>query len=249
MTPKEWSTWERLNGSENIEEQWFACPEINSLLHRAIELGMSERKMRLFGCACCRMNWQHLREPAYKRAVEAGEQFAIGKITQEEMYAFAEDAVALIPEKPPKKTIRRLTEDYMAYLASVSAVDVARVEDDDGWPFWERLVDNIFNTLLIASDQQGGLGEEAMQAILCDRLRDIVGNPFRPVLVPPVWRTKTVLALAKSIQEERSFDRLTFLADILEKEGCTHAEMLNHCREQREHVLGCWVIDTFLGQS
>jgi len=33
-------------------------------------------------------------------------------------------------------------------------------------------------------------------------LRDIFGNPFRPVTFDPEWRTTTALALAQGIYEE-----------------------------------------------
>src|SRR5262249_55081365 len=39
-------------------------------------------------------------------------------------------------------------------------------------------------------------------------LRDIFGNPFRPVAFEPRWRTADVLGLARGIYEDRAFDRL-----------------------------------------
>jgi hypothetical protein len=249
MTPDEWSTWERLNGSKNTEEQWLACPEVGSLLCRALELRASDRKMRLFGCACCRMFWHYLVQPVSKAAVEATEQFAIGEISAEDMYAAAEAAAAAIPENPPRNTDRGRTEEYLEYLAAVSASEVARAEDEGGWPYWERLVDIPSNALSVAREQRFGLDQQAMQAKLCDRLRDIVGNPFRPVSVAPEWRTATVLALGRGILAERAFERLPILADALEEAGCSDTELLAHCREPRVHVLGCWVVDSLLGHS
>ena len=40
----------------------------------------SERKLRLFDCACCRLVWHLLEHAELKRAVESGEQFADGLI-------------------------------------------------------------------------------------------------------------------------------------------------------------------------
>src|SRR6185369_15625565 len=86
----------------------------------------------------------------------------------------------------------------------------------------------------------------ASQATL---LKDIFGNPFRPVAVDPAWLTSTVVALAEGIYADRAFDRMPSLADALEDAGCDNADILNHCRQPGEHVRGCWVVDLVLGKS
>src|SRR5262249_42195756 len=73
----------------------------------------------------------------------------------------------------------------------------------------------------------------------CALLRDILGNPLRPVAIDPLWRTAAVDALARGVYEERAFDRLPFLADALEEAGCTSEEILSHCRGPGHHTLGC----------
>ena len=80
-------------------------------------------------------------------------------------------------------------------------------------------------------------------------LRDIFGNPFRPVVADPAWLTPTVVAIASAIYEERAFARLPILADALEEAGCTDADLLLHCRTPGEHVRGCWAVDLVLGKA
>jgi hypothetical protein len=80
-------------------------------------------------------------------------------------------------------------------------------------------------------------------------LREIFGNPFRPVEFDPTWRTETVLALAETIYESRQFHALPILADALEEAGCSVAQILAHCRQSDTHVRGCWVIDLLLGKQ
>lgn len=77
-------------------------------------------------------------------------------------------------------------------------------------------------------------------------LREIVGNPFRPVGIEPCWRNVAVLALARSIEAEQEFEDLPILADALEEAGCCNAELLHHCRQEAVHVRGCWAIDLLL---
>jgi len=83
-------------------------------------------------------------------------------------------------------------------------------------------------------------------------LRDLFGNPLRPVTINPAWlrwNEGTLRRLAESIYNERAFDRLPILADALEDTGCTDAEILGHCRGPGPHVRGCWVIDLLLGKE
>ena len=58
-----------------------------------------------------------------------------------------------------------------------------------------------------------------------------------------------MVKLARSIYEERAFDRLPVLADALEDAGCTDAIILGHCRGPGVHVRGSWVIDLLLGKE
>ena len=84
-------------------------------------------------------------------------------------------------------------------------------------------------------------------------LRDILGNPWRPVTVDRCWLTPTVLSLAQDAYDQRDeasdhLDpvRLAILADALEEVGCTETDILAHLRSPGPHVRGCWVIDLIL---
>ncbi|MFO0806182.1 MAG: hypothetical protein U0791_24025 [Gemmataceae bacterium] len=80
-------------------------------------------------------------------------------------------------------------------------------------------------------------------------LRDIFGNPFRPVAFDPSWRTSTAVAIAKGMYESRDFAPMPLLADALQDAGCEHADILDHCRGPGPHVKGCWVVDLVLGRE
>ncbi|MBM3981002.1 MAG: hypothetical protein FJ304_12090 [Planctomycetes bacterium] len=89
--------------------------------------------------------------------------------------------------------------------------------------------------------------ETAFQVAL---LRDIFGNPFRPVTFSPSWRTDTAVALARTMYESREFGAMPILADALQDAGCDSDDILNHCRDTTQvHVRGCWVCDLVLGKS
>ncbi len=67
------------------------------------------------------------------------------------------------------------------------------------------------------------------------------------VEVDPEWRTSTVLAIAKQVDEVGDFSALPILADALQDAGCTDPRILDHCRGPGPHVRGCWAVDLVLG--
>src|SRR5205085_12433942 len=99
------------------------------------------------------------------------------------------------------------------------------------------------STASVMLHSDGRREEQLKQAAL---LRDIVGNPFRPVALDPAWRTAAVVGLAEAIYAGRAFDRLPILADALEDAGCDNPDVLAHCRGPGPHVRGCWVVDLIL---
>lgn len=98
-----------------------------------------------------------------------------------------------------------------------------------------------FIGLLLPSDDE--------RSAFCHRVRDIVGNPFRSTFPEPGWLTSNVLDLARTIYDERAFDRLPILADALMDAGCSDDAILSHCRAEGAHVRGCWVVDLLLGKA
>jgi hypothetical protein len=83
-------------------------------------------------------------------------------------------------------------------------------------------------------------------------LRDILGNPFRPAAIDPAWlrvNDQAVQRIAQQIYEERRFADMPILADALEEAGCGEDHILDHCRKEREHARGCWLVDLILSKD
>jgi hypothetical protein len=80
-------------------------------------------------------------------------------------------------------------------------------------------------------------------------VRDIFGNPFRPVTIDSACRSPNIAALARTIYEGRAFERIPELADALEEAGCHDDDLLGHCRQPGPHARGCWGVDLILGKS
>jgi hypothetical protein len=85
--------------------------------------------------------------------------------------------------------------------------------------------------------------------LICQWLRDLFGNPFRPVSVDPrwlCWNGGAVVKLAQGIYDRWEFGLLPILGDALEEAGCENEEMVRHCRLPADHVRGCWLLDLLL---
>jgi hypothetical protein len=103
-------------------------------------------------------------------------------------------------------------------------------------------------------------GESAREEGVVEALlRDIFGNPFRPVSVSSAWlawHDGLVVRLAEAAYEERHLPdgrldnaRLAVLADALEEADCTDGQILGHLRSGGDHHRGCWALDLLLGKS
>jgi hypothetical protein len=98
-------------------------------------------------------------------------------------------------------------------------------------------------------DDEEPESETDIRKAIASLLRDIVGNPFRPVALNCSWlgwNDGTVPRIAQGIYDERAFERMPILADALEDAGCDNPDILDHCRNAGPHVRGCWVVDAVL---
>jgi hypothetical protein len=188
----------------------------------------SRRKEAFFGAACCRLVWPLVRlDKRCRRAVEYNErQFdrPLPLRKTDELYWNAKQAA----EDPANEKTPFLLE-------------AANLVYDSGSPA------AVIRWLLHGLEGWGDRQERARQ--VAGIMRDVVGNPFRPVAVQPGWLTPAVVSLAQEVYDSRDFSALPVLADALEDAGCDSADVLAHCRGPGPHVRGCWVVDLLLGKQ
>jgi hypothetical protein len=222
------------------ETEWLTCNDTDSLLLHIVNQPIS-RKLRLFGCACMRRLWDILPDDTHRRAVETCERFVDHRASEADLEKARQavrdtyqgvgdiiaDHAALIGMK-----LCSPAESFSIFGIEQAAAMAAEAQDDSDFTW-----DEVF---------------EREQAIQCELLRDVIGNPFRPLSIDPAWlqwNAGAVKKIAAAIYEESAFDRMPILADALEEAGCTNADILDHCRSGGEHVRGCWVVDLLLGKQ
>lgn len=185
----------------------------------------SDRKLRLFACACYRRIWDRLH--VYTRnAAEVAEQVADGLATEDDLQN-AYDSAWTWPRHPASNA---------GWVASSLPMEAAFQSAR-----WERL------SAGCQDPAQGHFLMTEEELAQCNMLRDLIGNPFRPVAIASAWLTSNVVDVARTIYEECRYSDFPILADALEDAGCNNAEILNHCRQPGEHVRGCWVLDSLMG--
>src|SRR5262245_49681236 len=252
-------------GEAMTEAEWLECTDPQSMLNLLQERA-SERKFRLFSCACVRRTWRQLREQRSRNATEVIERYADSQVTLEELDQARKSAWAVTDEFERASDQLEGTPDWpdQVEYAAADAVANASCGDSDRASYRTRVAWVTYRVAELARYAVSAAGqtsdspaaEEAERLVHANLLRDIFGYPFRTVVFNPAWRTPTVTALATAAYEERHLpagtldpDRLAVLADALEDAGCDNADMLSHLRGPGTHVRGCWGVDLLLGKE
>ena len=225
------------------EQEWLNGTDLTAF---AAFLGekCSERKRRLFACACCRRIWHLMTDGRSRSAVEVAERYADGDATARELTVARSNARKAREEKPrgPTRSFAETAAWHATFLDGEMTLAQFRT-------YWFRTAAG--NARYAISDEVEGKGVEEIEQLVL--LRDIFGNPFHPSSPLPegvlAWNDATVLRIAEGIYEERAFDRLPILADALIDAGCEQEELIGHFRSEGPHVRGCWGVDLILGRS
>ena len=226
------------------DEEWLASTDPRPMVEFLADVA-SDRKLRLLAVACCNRIWEML-PAARKNQNTALESYADGMVTRSEYQAAAqvayeeadaEDrdlmdvssfaAASVGISDPPTASSVTVSMD-----AAATAVAIAAAEKEQ-----ESQYDATYDTIL-TQERRAQIG----------LVLDIFGNPFRPVTLDRRWLSSTVLDLARTIYDQRTFENMPILADGLMDAGCDSDEIIQHCQGTGPHVRGCWVVDLLLGK-
>jgi hypothetical protein len=233
------------------EVEWLACEDPHRLLE-FLGSKVSERKRRLLAVACCRRIWHLLQDEWARRAVDLADLFADDRVGQKEL----DQACAKAWQLAAQNIVLDVGEDDGS-LFGAGIVDPAYAAAALAA---ESAPGNVFvnaasaaarvavATAEAASKEDAYAVEFRCQAAL---IRDIFGDPFRPVQSDPLWLEGyggLIPQLARAIYEERRFEAMPSMAGALRDVGCANEEILAHCYSPTAHVRGCWLLDEILGR-
>jgi hypothetical protein len=267
-------------GNTVTEAEWLACTDPKPMLRfligtdyprvQAVEafpdsIG-SDRKLRLFACACYHRIHHLLPDARAQAVVEVAEQVADGILPRDELQRaeaqIQEPIDALEGQWRASRGAQR-----RALLSTHEALALALVIL---WPEAQKAayyassnasmaLAALTNPRATNSDYAYFNSQRAEERTQTDILRCFFGDLFHPATLAPTvltWHEATVVRLAQAAYDERHLPagtrdnaRLAILADALEEAGCDNADILNHLRGPGPHVRGCWAVDLCLGKS
>jgi hypothetical protein len=258
------------------EAEWLSCTDPQPMLD-FLRGKASERKFRLFAVGCCQRIWHLLHDQSWRKAVDVAKRLPEGAVSDEEHDAVWSqvckkyDEFGVDPlydeygdygEEPDSE---QATQPEQAHAALATLCSIVRYDVDDGgssagkaYPYdaASTAAKGAARALAYAAArtvanpavtwEEVRQRESTAQTAL---VRDVFGNPYRPVPLDPNCLTPTVVTLARTIYDKRAFDRMPLLADALEDAGCHDPDIQAHCRQPGEHVRGCWAVDLLLGKE
>jgi hypothetical protein len=200
----------------------------------------SDRKLRLFAVACCRLLLRQVRVvPSAEHAVEVAERYADGAASVAELRGVARYANS--------------TAEHACMNAAEAEAGTAMADCAAGNAAWAATQPG---TVMPGDHGRSAARLAAEETRQSDLLRCVLGPVlFRPL--PPVapavlaWGGGTVGKLAAGVYAERDFpqERLGVRADAAEEAGLTDADVLAHLRSPGPHARGCWGVDLLLGRG
>jgi hypothetical protein len=244
------------------EEEWLESTDPRPMVE-FMEFKVSDRKFRLVACGCCRLS-EGIFNTGQLEALDAAEMFVEGRLGTDEFRNVTKEFGGDQPEfrealhndqLPGREAVaKQLTSCACLHprdqaYPSDCAIEAALVAS---------LLPPSKARMFRSSDPRPnpfGHGVVYLQMFeirsvpVCGLIRDIFGNPFRPVAFDPRWRTADAVGLARAIYEDRAFDCLPLLADALMDAGCADEQVLEHCRSEGPHVRGCWAVDLVLDKE
>ena len=234
------------------------------------------RTFCLFACGCCRRNWNLLTEESWRRAIEASEQFADRRMEARAMRATARAASESLDHMCAQlgRANANASPSVSAASAAISTAQITHwnakkaaiishmivaaerkasarsFEKEFGLQYGSHWLEVYRQQESYMDEHTGGrlryYATDRAEQYQCHLLRDLVGNPFRPVSIQLEWlwwNGGTVRRLAETIYDTRDFSLLPLLADALTDAGCNELAIIDHCRKVDIHARGCWVVD------
>lgn len=229
------------------EIDWLTGSDPTVLLAQVQERA-SERKLRLFACACVRRGWSLLRYRAPRLAVATAERFADGQVSVAELEQVREQATMSADNAPE-------FEQFAYQAAAATVVATAAEAAAQAREAMRQQAERSAAYEAAPGEDEAAVVAQAAAAegwAQCELLRELFGNPFRPPVIQPDWldiQAGAARSVLRLIDDEQRFNELPYLADALLDAGCTDEALLRHLRRIGGHCRGCWAIDALLGRG
>jgi hypothetical protein len=243
------------------EADWNAVADLMWMLEfLASSDRASQRRCRLFACACVRRIWSLLPGEDCRNAIAVAESFA-------DRGADVESLSQALAGMNFSRRLRGYTASartatwYAAFdseaAAGINPVYSSVIHLPNDWYRASRTAGHALHAVIwkAARDAQRDAkkaaepmrrAKEAEYQAQIALLRCIFGSPFQGVAFDPdcrLWNGGAAVVLARAMYESRDFRQAPLLADMLEDSGATDVQLLEHLRGPGPHSRGCFAVD------
>lgn len=218
---------------------WDKVPSFTTLaaLAAARERRPTERQWRLIACGIARTDFDWLRNPWFRDALAGAEHWADAGAPPRDLATCRQQL----------QRLDRSEQERDPYEWLRNPEDTERQRQERRLPYgW------VFLALRALSDDPRLRADDLTldtRTTATAVFREVLPNPFVTVNWSPEWFTGTVRDLAAHITAKREFGAMPILADALQDAGCDAEPVLAHCRANKPHARGCWVLDAILGRA
>jgi hypothetical protein len=206
------------------EAEWDLGRDLAKMV-RSVDPCAFDRKLRLFAVACCHRVSAQIRDPDALCLLDLIEKQADQVVDLGSLRS----VWVKVPFYPPAEgAVKQAAAlDCASWQASTDCYLRAARDAEEATTY---AIEGEGKEVAMERFKQRGRERSVQVGIL----RDIFGNPFRPVTIDPSWLTSNVVSI---------------LADALQDAGCDNEDVQNHCWKPGEHTRGCWVVDLLLSKE
>jgi hypothetical protein len=154
-------------------EEWLACDNAIRLLSQSREVRGRSRKLRLFGCACCRRIWPLIPHDLNRQAVLRVEEYP-EDVDLERFPRGVFDHPELNRALVDSSNVEHECSGHHAYWAVKYL----------GRSYYKMTPASAIEIVAVRAWTCRGEARAAESAAQADLFRDIFSNPFRPVSIP-----------------------------------------------------------------
>lgn len=213
------------------------------------------KEKQFAACLYCRSIYHLLEDDDCKRGLILAEDYLLGVITREELtmafrectnainhaidtYAVAANNLNTSDDYSTAITrrmtsLRSTTEAYTAVNCIIASMLSGSSSDKSLITGIQR----ISNAAVFAENSTTSKRKEVAEQ------RRVVSEIFNP---GKAFRHPVAAQMAQLIRQDHDWRHVSCLGDLLQDLDCDDKEILNHCYQDREHGLGCWVIEMLL---
>src|SRR5262245_30551862 len=185
------------------EAEWLVSIDPDTMLEFLVGK-VSDRKFRLFGCACVRDISGYLRPAVWSEpAINVAERFADGDASEEEMVAESAAMATKLDAIYEMKLAAAVTfSPHDSTVAFADAMLSAYTLTAKGREIIQRAASTAAGVRRVVHAACGNYHDDHAM-IQADCLRDIMGNPFKPPKLIPTWVTSDIHKLAYTLYQDR----------------------------------------------